>query len=83
MSYINKFLDVTKFCKGELPFRYLVIPLSTKRLSLIQCEPLVEKIMGIITSWTCKFLFYTGKIELLQKCVVCYINILVPSVHFT
>lgn len=30
--------------KGDLQIKYLGVPLSTKRLTVMQCEPLVEKI---------------------------------------
>lgn len=36
--------------KGELPFKYLGVPLSTKKLSVLQCKPLIEKITHRITS---------------------------------
>lgn len=30
--------------EGELPFKYLGVPLSSKKLFLAQCLPIVEKI---------------------------------------
>ncbi|XP_070014563.1 uncharacterized protein LOC142175548 [Nicotiana tabacum] len=51
---------------GELPFKYLGIPLATKKLSLIQWHPLIEKIVARIFSWTAKKLSYTGRVQLVQ-----------------
>ncbi|XP_019256263.1 PREDICTED: uncharacterized protein LOC109234649 [Nicotiana attenuata] len=35
-----------RFTKGALPFKYLGVPLSTKKLILIQWQPLIEKIVA-------------------------------------
>ncbi|XP_019229886.1 PREDICTED: uncharacterized protein LOC109210864 [Nicotiana attenuata] len=51
---------------GELPFKYLGIPLATKKLSLIQWYPLIEKIVARISSWTAKKLSYAGIVQLVQ-----------------
>ncbi|OIT22494.1 hypothetical protein A4A49_59058, partial [Nicotiana attenuata] len=37
--------------EGELPFKYLGVPLSTKKLSLLQWQPLIEKIVARISAW--------------------------------
>lgn len=34
---------------GELPFRYLGVPLSHKKLTIAQCMPLIEKITSRIS----------------------------------
>ncbi|OIT38047.1 hypothetical protein A4A49_58128, partial [Nicotiana attenuata] len=46
------------FTKGLLPFKYLGVPLSTKKLTIMQWQPLIEKIVARITSWTAKKLSY-------------------------
>lgn len=53
------------FVLSELPFKYLGIPLSTKKLSLLQWQPLIDK----ITTWTAKKLSYAGRIQLVQSVV--------------
>lgn len=40
--------DITTFSKGNLPFRYPGIPLSSKKLKVQQCIILVDKIIGRI-----------------------------------
>ncbi|CAN4117930.1 unnamed protein product [Withania somnifera] len=57
-------LHELQFGKGDLPFRYLGVPLSTKRLSIVQCKPLIDKMLGRITSWTTRFLSYAGRAQL-------------------
>ncbi|OIT00882.1 hypothetical protein A4A49_60180, partial [Nicotiana attenuata] len=46
------------FENGSLPFKYLGIPLSTKKIALMQWQPLIEKITTKIFSWTAKKLSY-------------------------
>lgn len=47
--------------EGELPFKYLGVPLSTKKLSLVQWQPLIERIVTRISSWTGKKLSFAGE----------------------
>nr|XP_016487024.1 PREDICTED: uncharacterized protein LOC107807199 [Nicotiana tabacum] len=46
------------YSEGTLPFRYFGVPLASKKLSVIQCWPLVEKITRRINCWTAKLLSY-------------------------
>ena len=50
----------------ELPFKYLGVPLSTKKMSALQWNPLIEKIMARINSWTTRKLSYAGRTQLVQ-----------------
>ncbi|XP_019262090.1 PREDICTED: uncharacterized protein LOC109239938 [Nicotiana attenuata] len=58
-------MEALNFRRGELPISYSRMPLSTKRLSILQCEPFIEKMMEKITSWTTKFLSYAGRTQLI------------------
>ncbi|XP_060182493.1 uncharacterized protein LOC132612187 [Lycium barbarum] len=53
--------------KGELPIKYLGVPLCAKRISVVQYQPLLEKMLGRITSWTTLFLSYAGRMQLLKS----------------
>lgn len=55
------------FSQGSMPFRYLGVPLSTKRVTILQCQPLIDKIMGRIQSWTARFLSYAGRVQLIKS----------------
>lgn len=52
--------------RGDLPFKYLGVPLSSKNLSIAQCEPLIRKIMARIDCWSAKLLSYAGRIQLIK-----------------
>ncbi|CAA7053053.1 unnamed protein product [Microthlaspi erraticum] len=55
------------FDSGQLPVRYLGLPLLTKRMSTSDYQPLLEKIMGKITSWKARFLSFAGRLELITS----------------
>ncbi|OIT20344.1 hypothetical protein A4A49_56865, partial [Nicotiana attenuata] len=38
------------YVKGELTFRYLVVPLTTKKMKVTQWQPLIDKIVAKISS---------------------------------
>ena len=52
--------------KEELPFKYLGVPLSTKKMSVMQWYPLIDKIRARINSWTARKLSYAGRTQLVQ-----------------
>ncbi|XP_049403702.1 uncharacterized protein LOC125867303 [Solanum stenotomum] len=54
---------------GELPFKYLGVSLSTMKLTLLQWQPLIEKIVKRIASWKTKKLSYAGRIQLVQTVI--------------
>jgi len=47
-SIQNETLHDLGFSQRYLPFRYLGVPLSTKRVSILQYQPLIDKIMSRI-----------------------------------
>ncbi|KAH0682843.1 hypothetical protein KY289_020595 [Solanum tuberosum] len=63
-------LQNTGFVKGLLPFRYFGVPLSSRKLSVGQCQPLIDKILGRITTWTMKFLSYAGRLQLVNSVLI-------------
>ncbi|XP_070057136.1 uncharacterized protein [Nicotiana tomentosiformis] len=57
----KQILQQMGYSQRESPFKYLGIPLSMKKLSLIQWQPLIAKIIAKISSWTAKRLAYVGR----------------------
>ncbi|XP_019248656.1 PREDICTED: uncharacterized protein LOC109227921 [Nicotiana attenuata] len=55
------------YSRGELPVKYLGVLLSTKKMSIAQWQPLIEKMVARISSWTAKKLSYAGRIQLVQS----------------
>ena len=52
---------------GCLPIRYLGVPLTSKKLSVQDCKPLIENIVGRIRCWTTRFLSYAGRLQLVKS----------------
>lgn len=53
--------------RGNLPVKYLGVPLSTRKLNVMQCQPPIKKIMARVESWSAKFLSYAGRIQLIKS----------------
>ncbi|XP_019238604.1 PREDICTED: uncharacterized protein LOC109218682 [Nicotiana attenuata] len=65
----QQIMELLGYTKGDLPFRYLGVPLSIKRLTTIQCEPLIDKMLGRIQNRTTKFLYYVGRAMLVKSVI--------------
>ncbi|PHU23501.1 hypothetical protein BC332_08608 [Capsicum chinense] len=57
------------FVEGSLPFRYLGVLISSKKLTVEQCMPLVDRIVKRITCWTTKILTYAGRLQLIKAVI--------------
>lgn len=53
---------LTSFQVGILPFRYLGIPLTSKKLTVVQCSILVDKLVQRICHWSSRLLSLTGRL---------------------
>lgn len=62
------------FAVGELPVRYLGLPLMTQVMRKQDYLPLMEKIRGKISSWTCRFLSYAGRLQLINSVLMSIAN---------
>ncbi|KAL6552332.1 hypothetical protein OROHE_007696 [Orobanche hederae] len=63
----SEILERAGLQEGTLPFRYLGIPLNAKRLSIVQYQPLLEKMVSKVHHWTAKLLSYGGRLQLIQS----------------
>ncbi|KAH0778513.1 hypothetical protein KY290_004940 [Solanum tuberosum] len=54
------------YTEGTMPFRYLGVPLASKKLSVNQFMPLIEKITVKVTCWSAKLLSYSGRVHLIK-----------------
>ncbi|XP_074267155.1 uncharacterized protein LOC141590462 [Silene latifolia] len=57
----------TGFKKGSLPFKYLGVRISHKRLSKIDCNVLVDKMLARIRDWNKKKISYSGRLILVKS----------------
>lgn len=59
--------NVTTFAEGQLPFRYLGVPISSKKLHVNHYLPLIERILQRMMHWTAKLLSYAGRVLLVKS----------------
>lgn len=52
--------------KSTTPFRFLVVPLAIAKLKVMQCTPLMGKIVVHVNAWTAKILSYTVRPKLIR-----------------
>ncbi|OIS97554.1 hypothetical protein A4A49_07321 [Nicotiana attenuata] len=67
---LENICEATGYQKGNLPFRYLGIPISAKKLSIMDCEVLVDKMTARIKTWRSRNLSYAGRVQLINSVVL-------------
>lgn len=60
---------------GDLPVRYLGLPLMTQAMKRQDYLPLIERIRGQISTWMSRFLSYAGRMLLIK-------SVLMSTVYF-
>ncbi|KAL2933758.1 hypothetical protein RDABS01_016877 [Bienertia sinuspersici] len=61
-----KVLEQTGFVEEKLPFRYLGVKISSKKLSTVDCDFLTDKIVSKIRTWEVRTLSYPGRTQLVN-----------------
>ncbi|KAL2225604.1 UNVERIFIED_CONTAM: hypothetical protein Sindi_2948700, partial [Sesamum indicum] len=59
-------MEILGFQEGQLPMRYLGLPLISSRLSISNCQPLISKIDARITGWEGISLSYAGREQIIK-----------------
>lgn len=62
-------LATTFFVEGKLPFRYLGIPVTNKKLIVNQCMGLVDRTVMRIRHWSAKLLSFACRIQLIRSVI--------------
>lgn len=62
------------FSTGSLPVRYLGLPLLTKRMTVNDYLPLVEKVRKKMSSWTGRLLSQAGRLQLIKSVITSLAN---------
>ncbi|KAJ8432379.1 LOW QUALITY PROTEIN: hypothetical protein Cgig2_021913 [Carnegiea gigantea] len=61
--------SVLKSQPGNLPFKYLGVPITASKSSKLECRILMEKILGKIRLWSTKSISFTGRAQLLNSII--------------
>lgn len=71
---INTIQASTGMSCGNLPLRYLGVPMNSRKLSLSSCEPLLHQIKTHFSSWSTKTLSFSGRLLLIKTVISGIIN---------
>ncbi|GJY04819.1 RNA-directed DNA polymerase, eukaryota, reverse transcriptase zinc-binding domain protein [Tanacetum coccineum] len=64
---IRKILEVMPFTVGNLPMKYLGVPLINKNIGISECNQLVERVKQKVNDWKNKALSYAGRLQLIAS----------------
>ena len=62
------------FAAGQLPVRYLGLPLLTRKMTVADYTPLMEKVRTRMCNWNGRFLSYAGRLQLIQSVIMSLTN---------
>ncbi|KAK4383778.1 hypothetical protein Sango_2743200 [Sesamum angolense] len=65
-------LETLGFHEGRLPLRYLGLPLIASRLTLLDCQPLLQKIDARIRGWNSVGLSFAGRVHLIKSVLLAF-----------
>ncbi|KAL0292609.1 UNVERIFIED_CONTAM: hypothetical protein Scaly_2581600 [Sesamum calycinum] len=65
----QQLLDCVGFQEGSLPIKYLGIPLSSSRLTIADCRPLIDKVDTRLAGWNHQTLSYAGRLQLIKSVI--------------
>lgn len=74
LQVIQNVLNFSGFSWGDLPVSYLGIPLITRCLSKLDCQPLLMKICSKLLMWTNIFLSFAGRLQLIKSVLMGIFN---------
>lgn len=69
---INRIQVSTVMACGNLPFRYLEVPMNSRKLSLSNCEPLLHQIKSRFSSWSIKTLSFSRRLMFINSDIMNY-----------
>ncbi|XP_048630102.1 uncharacterized protein LOC125602576 [Brassica napus] len=70
----NAILENFPFEAGQLPVRYLGLPLLTKKMTVADYLSLMEKVRTRMCDWNGRFLSYVGRLQLIKSVIMSLTN---------
>ncbi|KAL0283921.1 UNVERIFIED_CONTAM: Transposon TX1 uncharacterized protein [Sesamum radiatum] len=68
----DSLLATLGFQEGLLPLRYLGLPLISARLSITDCQPLLQKIDSRIKGWEGVQISFAGRVQLIKSVLISF-----------
>ncbi|XP_019095868.1 PREDICTED: uncharacterized protein LOC109130605 [Camelina sativa] len=66
---IDQIKAASGIAHGQLPIRYLGISLCTKKLTLLDCAPLIQRVKTKLNSWSTRTLSFAGRLQMLNTVI--------------
>lgn len=63
----QQIINTLQFGEGELPVRYLGVPLISSRLGHSDCSLIIERLDAKINDWKSKMLSFAGRLQLIKS----------------
>ncbi|KAL0310274.1 UNVERIFIED_CONTAM: hypothetical protein Scaly_2943700 [Sesamum calycinum] len=63
----QQILEHLGFQEGSLPIKYLGIPLTSSRLTIADCRPLLDKVDTRLAGWNHQTMSYAGRLQLIKS----------------
>ncbi|KAL0293603.1 UNVERIFIED_CONTAM: hypothetical protein Sradi_6928700 [Sesamum radiatum] len=63
----RQIVEYLGFQEGSLPVRYLGVPLTSSRLTIADCRPLINRIDTRLAGWNQHNLSYAGRVQLIKS----------------
>ncbi|KAK4381894.1 putative ribonuclease H protein [Sesamum angolense] len=68
----NQLIYFISIFEGHLPVRYLGLPLISARLSIADCQPLLQKIDSRIKGWEGVQISFVGRVQLIKSVLISF-----------
>ncbi|XP_062104076.1 uncharacterized protein LOC133815236 [Humulus lupulus] len=69
-AVVDRVLEVSGFSRSHLPFRYLGIPICSKKIPSAECKCILERMISRIRSWSTQNLSYMGRVTLINSVLI-------------
>lgn len=63
----DRILQKYWFLEGDFPFKYLGMPITARRLTMTDCDVIVDKMLRRIVCWTSTHLSYAARMTLINS----------------
>ncbi|KAM6592908.1 hypothetical protein CsatA_000611 [Cannabis sativa] len=64
---IQRVVQISGFTRSSIPFKYLGIPICSKRISQTECNTLVDKMTARIKIWSTRHISFAGRAVLINS----------------